>query len=244
MKQAFILLISIVVVFVAPDAQGTAHLSFSNTTANVTRAGCGSTVLCVDTPRGCDPSTNNTCLFAAVNGTAVMAPNGTNLTVQLSGTSNNNSFIAFALTANASEGTSMLYVCGRNNTASGVNGTFFFLTAQRNNTNQMITIMSRNMTTMQNTTTVTKIQCVFDVPGVNASRSRTEDTTFVLLLGSGMVNGSTLGPFIANVTTTALNLLDPTSNLNTTMSGANRALLPQALPLLLSIFVLSILKTA
>ncbi|XP_051809381.1 uncharacterized protein LOC110970974 isoform X3 [Acanthochromis polyacanthus] len=116
--------------------------------------------------------------------------------------------------------------------------------AEKTTPTETSTVMNVTATGIQNLTTDAKIQCVFDVPGVNASRSRNAETTFVLQLGSGMVNGSTLGPFIANVTTTALNLLDPTSNLNTTMSGANRALLPQALPLLLSIFVLSILKTA
>ncbi|XP_035811795.2 mucin-2-like [Amphiprion ocellaris] len=344
MKQAFILLVSIAMVFVAPGAQGSAHLSFSNIAALVTRTGCGTTKLCVETPEDCDPATKDTCLFTSVNATAVMAPNGTTLSFELSGTISGDRYVGVALTANASEGTGMLYVCGRNGTTYGVSGTFFFLTVQINNTNGALTVMNERATEIQNLTTDTKIQCVFDVPGVNASMARNVDTTFVLQLGSGSVNGSILGSFTANVTTPPLNLLDPTSNLNnnttttttptlnnntttttttptlnnntttttttptlnnnitttttptlnnnitttttptlnnnitttttptlnnnitttttptlnnnittttpptttplTTMSGANRALFPQALPLLLSIFILYILKTA
>ncbi|XP_023133003.2 putative ferric-chelate reductase 1 [Amphiprion ocellaris] len=237
MKQAFILLVSIAMVFVAPGAQGSAHLSFSNITANVTRTGCGTTRLCVETPEDCDPATDDPCLF-----TSVRAPNGTTLYFKLSGTISGDSYVAVARTANASEGTSMLYACGRNGTTNGVNGRFFFQVVQRNNTDGTLTVISRSVTGIQSLITNTKIQCVFHVPGVDASMVRNT----VLLLGSGMVNGSTLGFFTANVTTPPLNLSNPASNINnpTTMSGANRALFPQALPLLLSIFILYILKAA
>ena len=68
---------------------------------NITRDGCGMTKLCVETPDDCDPAGNSSCLFASVAATTPMAPNGSELSLELRGDSTG--YIALGLTANASE---------------------------------------------------------------------------------------------------------------------------------------------
>ena len=68
---------------------------------NVTRAGCGVTKLCVETPDDCDPAGNDTCLFASLVAGTPAAPNGVNLSIGLRGYSLG--YVALGLASNASE---------------------------------------------------------------------------------------------------------------------------------------------
>lgn len=68
---------------------------------NITRDGCGTSKLCVETPDDCDPTANSSCLFTSVVTGTTMAPNGTDLYIGLRGDSEG--YIALGLTVNASE---------------------------------------------------------------------------------------------------------------------------------------------
>ncbi|KAK1878486.1 Cyclin-B2-1 [Dissostichus eleginoides] len=114
-------------------------------------------------------------------------PNGVDLSVELSGESAG--YIAVGLTANASEGTSMLFICAQN---SSDNGTFFFRTMQMNNTSNMLTPTERR---------------VKEIRGWSS-----EDTTFFVLLGNGSFDGSDFGLFIRLLDSKPLDLTKPDSN--------------------------------
>ncbi|XP_022614006.1 putative ferric-chelate reductase 1 [Seriola dumerili] len=243
MERGLILLAAALMVFVAPGVQGTAHLSFAtNRTVNITRDGCGSTKLCVETPDDCDPAGNGTCLFGAVNTSTPMAPNGTDLSIQLRG--NSQGYVALGLTANASVGTTMLFICAQN---SSNNGTFFFRTMQRNNTDNELSPTETIVREIRGSVEGDVIRCEFDVPGVNATSTRTSHAiTFSILLGSGTVNGGVIGAFNSTLNSGPLNITNPASNnVNTTpapatTSGASSVLHPHALLLLLSVLTLSV----
>ncbi|XP_047187981.1 putative ferric-chelate reductase 1 isoform X1 [Scophthalmus maximus] len=256
MERGAILLVAAVVVFVAPVVRGTSHLSFANDTqqVNVTRAGCGVTALCVDQPGACDPAGNGTCLFASVVAGPPAAPNGTDLYFKLRGTSKG--YVALGLAVNATEGTSELFLCGQNSS----HGTFFFRTMQRNNTNAALTPAERRVTQIRGLVRGDVIECEFNVPGVNATDTRSSHatTTFSILLGTGPLNGSTLGPFNVSLISGPLNVADPSSNVPTTPSpatnatatatatpsGASSVLLSHALLLLPSVLALSVTQSA
>lgn len=233
-------------VYVAPAVQGTSHLSYSNNTqVNITRAGCGVTKLCVETPDDCDPTGNNSCLFASVKASAPMAPNGSVLSIQLRGVSPG--YVALGLTLNASEGTTMLFVCAQNNTDDEK---FFFQTLQRNNTDSMQTPSERTVTEIRGMVNDMVIQCEFDVPSVNATNTRSSrDTTFSVLLGTGNVTGGDIGPIRVSLTSDPLDLSNPASNIPTTATpstttGSSGAVQPHAVLLLLSVLILSVMLRA
>ncbi|XP_070774999.1 putative ferric-chelate reductase 1 [Enoplosus armatus] len=243
MERGLILLVAALMVYVATGVQGTSHLSFANNTqVNITRDGCGVTKLCVETPDNCDPAGNNSCLFASVVTSTPVAPNGTELSIELRGDSMG--YIALGLTVNASEGTTMLFICAQN---SSNNGTFFFRTMQRNNTDAGLTPTERRVTEIRGMVKGNVIQCEFNVPNVNATNTRTSHvTTFSLLLGTGSFDGSTLGPFNISRAIGPLNLANPASNITTpapttmTTSGSSGAVHPHAVLLLLSVLTLSV----
>ncbi|XP_041849134.1 putative ferric-chelate reductase 1 [Melanotaenia boesemani] len=238
MEQTLILLFTTVMLFVAPGVN--ADLSFAaNQQFNITRTGCAVTKLCVSTPDSCDPAGNGVCLFGSVNAGTPSPPNGNQMAFELSG--NSSGFIALGLIANASVGTSMLFVCAQNSS-----GSFFFQTQTRNNTDNTLTSLNRTVTQIQGKVNGSSIQCGFTVPNLNASNTRSaSDTTFIIILGSGTVNGNSLGNFTASLTTGPLNLANLTSNTSTTAapsSGTN--LHSHAVLLLLSVLTLSFLKAA
>ncbi|XP_060901309.1 putative ferric-chelate reductase 1 isoform X2 [Labrus mixtus] len=214
MERGLILLVAAALMaYVAPGVQGTFHLSFSNNTeVNITRDGCGATKLCVETPNDCDPSaTNGSCLFGSVMASTPMPPNGANLNMELRGFSEG--YVALGLTADQSQGTTMLFVCAQN---SSNNGSFFFRTMQRNNTNGVLTPLERIVREIRGMVNVmvngSVIKCEFEIPNANASRaSREVSTTFQVLLGTGPVVGNMIGDFRIAVNTTLLNLGNPTS---------------------------------
>lgn len=252
MEQTLIVLVAAVIVCLAPGIQGTSHLSFANNTeVNITRDGCGSTKLCLETPTDCDPAGNSSCLFASLMASTPVAPNGTELTVELRGDSMG--YIALGLTANASEGTTMLFICAQNNQN---NGSFFFRTMDKNNTDMTLMGNERRVTEIRGVVNGNVIQCEFNIPAVNATASRTtESTTFTVLLGTGPTTGTTIGAFSANLTTVDVNVADPTSTATTTMApttimanattmSGSGAVQPQVLLLLLSIVTLSAMLRA
>ncbi|XP_053186046.1 putative ferric-chelate reductase 1 [Scomber japonicus] len=245
MERVLILLVAAFMAYMAPGIQGTAHLSFANNTtqvSNFTRQTCGVTELCVETPDDCDPAGNTTCLFAAINASTPMAPNGTDLTVKLSGESMG--YIALGLTVNSSVGNTMLFICAQN---SSSNGTFFFRTMQRNNVNttDAPTPLEKTVTEIRGSVTDNMIRCEFNIPDINATTSRSSHaTTFTILLGKGSFDGNTLGVFNVSLDSGPLNLRDPTSNVvNATTAPTGRAptLAANAVLLLLSVLSLSIM---
>ncbi|XP_034470553.1 putative ferric-chelate reductase 1 [Hippoglossus hippoglossus] len=185
MEGSFILCFAAMMLFMAPGVKGTGHLSFANNTqVNITRAGCGVSKHCVATPDNCDPAGNAICLFGSAFSTAPMAPNGADVTIQLSG--NSSGYIALGLTASATQGTTMLFICAQN---SSTNGTFFFRTLQKNNTDGMVTPKETRVTEIRGVVNGTLIQCEFTVLSVNATSTRSSDSSFQILLGSGTVVG-------------------------------------------------------
>ncbi|XP_040910576.1 putative ferric-chelate reductase 1 [Toxotes jaculatrix] len=251
MERGLTLLVAALMLFVAPGVKGTAHLSFANNTqVNITRAGCGVSKLCVETPGKCDPAGNTTCLFASVVASAPMAPNGTNLSIELRG--NSLGYIALGLAVNASEGTTMLFVCAQNRSD---NGTFFFRTMQRNNTDAALSPTETRVTEIRGLVTGDVIQCEFNVPSLNATNTRSSaSTTFTVLLGTGTFDGNALGPFNISLNSGLLNIADPANNVattaapttmnSTTTSGASSVLHPHALPLLLCVLTLFVKQRA
>ncbi|KAK1879068.1 putative ferric-chelate reductase 1 [Dissostichus eleginoides] len=250
MEGGLIVLAAALLLFLSPDVQGTAHLSFSNNTQlNITRDGCGVSKLCMETPHNCDPSGNSSCLFVSAVSSVPVPPNGVDLSVELSGKSAG--YIAVGVTANASEGTSMLFICAQN---SSDNGTFFFRTMERNNNDDMLTpiemVRFQIGERIRGMVNGNMIKCEFTFPNVNASNTRSsEDTTFSVLLGNGSFDGSALGAFNLLLKSRLLDLTKPNSNVsstaapisNTTMPNNSGALQPHAVLLLLSVLTLSVL---
>ncbi|KAF3857941.1 hypothetical protein F7725_011142 [Dissostichus mawsoni] len=208
------------------------------------------------TPNNCDPSGNSSCLFVSAVSSVPVPPNGVDLSIELSGESAR--YIAVGFTANASEGTSMLFICAQN---SSDNGTFFFRTMERNNTDDMLTATERRVKEIRGMVNGNMIKCEFTVPNVNASNTRSsEDTTFSVLLGNGSFDGSALGAFNLLLKSRPLDLTKPNSNVPstaapisnttlpittmpsiTTMPNNSGALQPHAVLLLLSVLTLSVL---
>ncbi|XP_062259855.1 putative ferric-chelate reductase 1 [Platichthys flesus] len=239
MEGGFILCFAAMMLFMAPGVKATAHLSFATNISqvNITRAGCGNTKVCVETPMKCDPAGNATCLFGSAVASAPVAPNGANVTVQLRG--NSTGYIALGLTANETKGTTMLFICGQN---SSDNGNFFFRTMQLNNTNQMLMATETQVKEIRGVVSGSLIQCEFIVLNVNASSTRnTQDTSFKILLGSGSVTGDVIGPFSITLTSDLLDLANPsgTSTVAPTTAGAGSLLHSYALLLLLGVVALS-----
>ncbi|KAI9544334.1 hypothetical protein NQZ68_001206 [Dissostichus eleginoides] len=252
MEGGLIVLAAALLLFLSPDVQGTSHLSFSNNTqVNITRDGCGVSKLCMETPNNCDPSGNSSCLFVSAVSSVPVPPNGVDLSVELSGESAG--YIAVGVTANASEGTSMLFICAQN---SSDNGTFFFRTMERNNNDDMLTPIEMRVKEIRGMVNGNMIKCEFTFPNVNASNTRSsEDTTFSVLLGNGSFDGSALGAFNLLLKSRLLDLTKPNSNVSstaapisnttmpsiTTMPSNSGALQPHAVLLLLSVLTLSVL---
>ncbi|XP_054479397.1 putative ferric-chelate reductase 1 isoform X1 [Anoplopoma fimbria] len=256
MERGLILLVAALVVYVSPSVDGTAHLSFSNDTqVNITRTGCGVNKLCVETPKDCDPTGKSSCLFASVVTSDPMPPNGTELSIELRGDSSG--YIALGLTANATEGTTMLFICAQNNSDSG---RFFFRTMQRNNTDDALTATETTVKEIRGMVNGSVIKCEFKVPNVNASNTRSSHAiTFSVLLGTGPVVGNVPGKFNVSLDSGPLALSNPASNIpttaapsvnttmpsvNTTMPNSAGAVQPHAVLLLLSVLTLSVMLRA
>uniref|UniRef100_A0AAZ1XR03 Ferric-chelate reductase 1 n=1 Tax=Oreochromis aureus TaxID=47969 RepID=A0AAZ1XR03_OREAU len=245
MERGLSLLIAAVMLFVAPGVQAADNFSFAtNATVNITNTGCGKTKLCIQTPDNCDPAGNSSCFFASVAAGNTTAPNGTELMFQLSG--NSTGYIALGLTANATQGTTALYICAQN---SSNNASFFFAARQRDNINNTLSTFNATVTKIRGQVVNGTIQCEFSVPNLNATNTRSADsTTYVVILGSGTFNGNDFGTFTTSKTTDPLNLANvanpTTASPTTTKNSASGALHSHALTVLLTVLTLFILKTA
>ncbi|XP_030608603.1 putative ferric-chelate reductase 1 [Archocentrus centrarchus] len=250
MERGLSLLIATVIIFVASGVQAQSFSFANNTELNITLAGCGVTKLCVSTPSQCNPAGNSNCLFGSVRAGNTSALSGTNLTFELSGDSSG--YIALGLTVNPNQGTALLYICVRN---SSTNTTIIFDARDWNSTKPLNSAQKLNqtVTAIRGNVNGNKIQCGFTLPAVNSStvtRSSNSSTTFAILLGSGSYNGGTFGNFIVNLTSSLLNLANPSDNVATptanatvtNTTGAGGALHPHAVTL--SILTLCVLKMA
>ncbi|CAB1326513.1 unnamed protein product [Coregonus sp. 'balchen'] len=232
MDRGLLFVVTMVMGCLAPGVSGNGHLTFANNTkVNITRTGCGLKKLCVETPEQCDPTGKTSCLFASIVTTAPSPPNGVDLLVELRGDSSG--YIALGLTANETEGTSMVFICAQNSSVS-----FFFRSAQRNNLNNTISLTQRIVKNITSSVNGTVIQCEFNVPAVNAT-TRTSHITFVTFLAVGNVtNGMGIGDINIRLTSKLLNLAQPNSNVATTTApttAGSSALTSQAVLVLLSV---------
>ncbi|XP_038860157.1 putative ferric-chelate reductase 1 [Salvelinus namaycush] len=240
MNRGLLFVVSMVMGCLAPGVSGNGHLSFANNTeVHITRTGCGLIKLCVETPEQCDPTGKTSCLFASIVTTAPSSPNGVDLLVELLGDSSG--YIALGLTANETEGTSMVFICAQNR-----NGSFFFRSAQRNNPNNTISLTQRIVKNITGSVNGTVIQCKFSVPAVNATTRTSHVTTFTTFLAVGNVTNSMgIGDINIRLTNKPLNLADPTSNVATTSvpttavptTAGSSALASQAVIVLLSVLM-------
>ncbi|KAM6920273.1 uncharacterized protein PEZ65_012290 [Lycodopsis pacificus] len=248
MERGLTLLVAALVVYVTPSVQGTAHLSFSNATVDITRSGCGVNKLCVETPDDCAPGGTGDCLFVSVVAAAPVAPNGAMLSIELRGDSSG--YIALGLTAAASKDTTMLFICAQNN----LTNRFFFRTMTLNNTDSVLTGNEELVSDIRGMVNGTVIKCEFNITSVNATRSRSSQaTTATILLGRGTTRGTTIGAFNRTLNSGPLNLADPASNVrataaptnttitNTTMPNSGGAVQPHAVLLLLSVLSLAVM---
>ncbi|CAL8366166.1 unnamed protein product [Boreogadus saida] len=202
----------------APTTPG-AHLSFANSSEQVTitLAGCGVTRVCVDQLVNCDSSMEGSCLFASLEVTSRTAPNGSVLDITMQGTAMANEYIAIALIEPRTMGTTMVFICGRMNER-----VFRFFTRDLNGS---MFVPSQTITTqILGNIAGDLLQCQFTVPGVDATRARSADTTFAIQLARGALgaNGPE-GTFIASRTTDPLNLADPSSTVPTTVAPTTAA---------------------
>ncbi|XP_037132811.1 uncharacterized protein LOC119137531 [Syngnathus acus] len=181
-------------------ARGTEHLTFdSSTMANVTREGCDETNLCLEDPQDCDPA-NATCLFASLNASMIMSPDGFNLSVALSG--NSSGLIAFGLTQNFTTDVTQLFVCGIDS-----DNIFFFQTVMRSS-DGTLTPNERNTTQIRNSLNGTLIQCEFIIPNVNTTMSgeMMDGTTSFVVLGNGDVTSNQAESFTPILNSSRVNL--------------------------------------
>jgi len=224
MEGVFILLVAALVVCV----QGTSHLSFSNNTeVNITLDGCGVTKLCLSTPDSCDPAGQSACLFAssAVVTTSPPVADSVELAVELRGDSGG--YIALGLISSTSPGTTMLFVCAANTTNNGA--IFFFRTLQRNNTDEALIPTETRVKEIRGMVAGTVIKCEFNIESLNATN------IFNVLLGTGAVNGTAVGPFNIDLNAGRVNL---------TVTNSGGAVRPHAVLLLLSVLTLSVMLRA
>ncbi|XP_017266349.1 putative ferric-chelate reductase 1 [Kryptolebias marmoratus] len=222
----------------------------NSTQVDITRTGCGSSKLCEEVPKGCDPAGNSACLFVSTALKNQTANNGAEVSFQLSG--NSTGYIAAGITPNANTGSTLLFVCTNNDT---INEKFFRMML-RNNTDNMLSPHNTTVREIRGQVNGDKIQCEFDVPNLNATSSSFlragADTTFFILLGTGKLNtDGSLGTFNVNRTSDALDLTNPMANVaNTTAvptnttGAADRALHSGGALLLMSVLSLSALTAA
>ncbi|KAM9844962.1 uncharacterized protein ACBR49_011720 [Aulostomus maculatus] len=191
MEQALVLLVTSMVLMV-PGVQGTSHLSFANhTEVNITRDGCGVTKECVETPDNCDPAGTNECLFASLAVSQMIPPDKLVGSAQLRGDSLG--YVAVGVLQNSSEGTTQLFICAQNN------GSFFFHTMQLNSSDPdaQPTPTETRVTEIRGSVSGKVIRCEFDIPNVETITG-SPNITFVL--GSGSVNGTSIGAFNVSLT--------------------------------------------
>ncbi|CAL8366167.1 unnamed protein product [Boreogadus saida] len=211
-------LVSMVIVCLAPGIHGNGHLTFANSAelqVNITRAGCGVTRVCVDQLVNCNSSMEGSCLFASLEVTSRTPPSGSVLDITMQGTATANQYIAIGL--KPATGTTMVFICGRQNETL-----FQFFTRDLNGS---MLVPSQTVTKeILGNITGNLLQCQFTVPNVNAAQTRSPDNTFAIQLARGAIGAAgPEGTFIASRTTEQLNLDDPSSTVPTTAAPTTAA---------------------
>ncbi|XP_019748477.1 putative ferric-chelate reductase 1 [Hippocampus comes] len=177
---------------------------------DISQNGCGNTKLCVRSPSECNPQAAGECLFTSLDTTDTSS--GTfNILVELAGESDG--YIGMGLTADASEGVTNLYICGRN----GSDNSFLFRQLDRNNTDFSLTEVNREVVDILGAVSGTSIQCIFTIVGINAaatSRQAVTGTRNIILLGNGDINGAEIGDFNIVQNSGLLDITDAAANVN------------------------------
>ncbi|XP_061695958.1 uncharacterized protein LOC133511236 isoform X2 [Syngnathoides biaculeatus] len=177
---------------------------------NINRDGCGNEKLCIEEPERCDPQSTGECLFTSLNTDTPM--NGIfNISVELAGESEG--FIAMGLTANSSEGVTILYTCGRN---SSDGNSFVFQTLQRNNTDNSLTEVERQVADIYSTVNGTSIQCTFTIVDMSTNtmtREASMGSVSSVVVGTGAINGGAFENFEVSRDSGPLDITDPTANI-------------------------------
>ncbi|XP_050986428.1 putative ferric-chelate reductase 1 [Labeo rohita] len=227
----------------------------ANLTSNITRNECGKTKLCLDIPKGCDPSGSSQCFFTSVQINATTP----SLMLELSGNSNGYIALAAGTTSNVSQGLNIVFVCGNNS------GSFFLQTAIFSKT--LVPTNVPNVNSIQGSIQPNLVQCVFSVPidlntitflntvsgtNINISNIANSKVNVFLDIMEGSTNGTVLGEprsvlgssalvNLANVTST--NVVSTTASTTTSTTVNSNAcisltsLLSHATICLLSIFL-------
>ncbi|KAG1940130.1 putative ferric-chelate reductase 1 isoform X1 [Pimephales promelas] len=192
----------------------------TNVTSKISRNECGKTKLCLDNPKGCDPSGSSQCFFTSAILTNI------SLTVELSGNSTGYIALAAGLTSNITQDRHFITVCGNNNS-----GNFFQTTALYNNT--LETTNTPDVTNIQGSIQSSLIQCVFTIPnnanftsflsrvnGTNFTISNSKSLMFIDIW-KGSTNGTVLGaPTSVLGSSVLVDLLDVNStNVVSTTAG-------------------------
>ncbi|KAK2903373.1 hypothetical protein Q8A67_008086 [Cirrhinus molitorella] len=205
----------------------------TNLTSNITRNECGKTKLCLDNPKGCDPSGSSQCFFTSVQ-INFTTPS---LMIELSGNSNGYIALAAGMTYNVTQGGNIIFVCGKNSTE------FFFQTATFSNT--LVTTNILNVNNIQGSIQPSLIQCAFSIPidaniisllnnvsGTNVNISNIDNSQMNVFLDilQGFANGTVLGESVlgssvlvnlANVNSTGV--VSPTASTNASTTASTNA---------------------
>ncbi|KAG1940129.1 ferric-chelate reductase [Pimephales promelas] len=176
-------------------------------TSKISRNECGKTKLCLDNPKGCDPSASSQCFFTSAILTNI------SLTVELSGNSTGYIALAAGLTSNITQELNIIIVCGNNN-----GGFFYQTTTLFDNTLGISNIA--NVNSIQGSVQSGLIQCVFTIPTDIINIAYLQIPIFVDIL-KGSTNGTVLGaPTSVLGSSVLVDLLDVNStNVVSTTAG-------------------------
>ncbi|XP_077411658.1 uncharacterized protein LOC144042662 [Vanacampus margaritifer] len=162
---------------------------------NITREGCGTTNLCLETPVACDPVMDLMCQFVSSN-FSVSSNNAFNLTVRLSGYSMGYFALGLSQSQNLTEGTSTVFACG-NDTETGQ---LFLRIFTRNNMDGTFTSVNRDVDNAIIEVENRSIDCQFTIPNLNSAELReTNGTIAQVFLANGTLTQSGLNPLIVLV---------------------------------------------
>ncbi|KAE8290604.1 hypothetical protein D5F01_LYC10190 [Larimichthys crocea] len=175
---------------------------------DITRDGCGTTKLCLEEPAGCDPTTDDSCLFVSL--VATPGPTkGVDLAVELRGKIDQPvGFVGVSLTFK--DGSTSLFPCIRN----GSDDAPFFRTFWRKNACSGFFLVQNRATGIRIVPKGHVIRCGFDIREVNASVIRDRlpiaDTTFIISAATGTASTDGIpGAFIPTLEK-HVNVADPT----------------------------------
>ncbi|XP_061111539.1 uncharacterized protein LOC133137338 [Conger conger] len=182
--------------------------------AAISRAACGQTKLCEEVPADCDPSGNGNCLFVSATTATTTRPSGINIAFELRG--NTSGYVALILSPDMNQGGGdESFVCAQ------FNNTLRFFTASFDNGALTMTNRTGAVSNALASLNGTVIRCTFTALGLNATASRSPDSSFYVFAGTGEYDGVSLGdPVIRLSSNGSLDLTNTTSNLPGGNGGA------------------------